>query len=42
MVDVPMIQERLKRLAEYVEFLERHRKVTYEEFVADKSIEYSV
>lgn len=42
MVDVPMIRERLKRLAEYVEFLERHKKITYEEFIADKSIEYSV
>ncbi|MBM3130195.1 MAG: DUF86 domain-containing protein [Chloroflexi bacterium] len=42
MVDVSMILERLKRLAEYVEFLERHKKVIYEEFVADKSIEYSV
>lgn len=42
MVDVPMIQERLKRLAECVEFLERHKNVAYEQFVADKSIEYSV
>ncbi len=42
MVDVLMIQERLKRLAQYVEFLEKRKTVSYEEFDEDKTIEWSV
>jgi uncharacterized protein YutE (UPF0331/DUF86 family) len=42
MVDVAMILERLKRLAEYLAFLEQHKSLAYEEFVKDKTIEFSV
>lgn len=41
-LDVPMILERLKRLAEYLEFLNRRKGLTYQEFVGDKTNEWSV
>ncbi len=42
MADTQMILERLKRLAEYVEFLKRKRSLRREEFLGDQESQLSV
>jgi hypothetical protein len=42
MVDVAMILERLKKLAEYLDFLNQKKSVTFEEYTRDKELQLAV
>ena len=42
MVDVAMVLERLKKLAEYLEFLDKKKALSYEEYLKDKEAQLAV
>ncbi len=42
MTDVAMILERLKKLAEYLEFLDKKRSLTYEQYISDQGTQLAV
>ena len=42
MVDVAMILERLKKLAEYLDFLNQKKSVTFEQYASDKELQLAV
>ncbi len=42
MTDVAMMLERLKKLAQYLEFLEKEKSLTYEQYVQNQTAQFAV